>query len=339
MNDTTPPPDLRERLPRAAGGTTGLRSLLTREQIAELTRRSDWRGACAIASTWAVIGATLWLLALWPHPLMWGVALVVIAGRQLALAILQHEAAHGTLFRTRWMNDVFGDWLCARPIWQDVRKYRAHHRRHHSATGSDADPDRSLIAPFPVSRAALSRKLLRDLTGMTGLKVLYGRLLMDAGVIRWTVANDVQRLPANGRRIHDYVVTALRNMLPMMIVNAGLFAILAVSGHAWLYGVWVLAYVTPFPVFVRIRSMAEHACTERSADPLRNTRSTRAGWLARATVAPFNVNYHIEHHLMASVPYYRLPALRRLLRARGAVAPAPSYVDVLRIVSTPPAPG
>ena len=28
-----------------------------------------------------------------------------------------HEAAHGTLFRSRWCNDVLTDWLCARPVW------------------------------------------------------------------------------------------------------------------------------------------------------------------------------------------------------------------------------
>ena len=68
---------------------------------------------------------------------------------------------------------------------------------------------------------------------------------------------------------------------------------------------------------------------------LRNTRSTRAGFLARMTVAPIRVNFHIEHHFMASVPYFRLLALHRVLRERGVVPPSPSYVDVLKMVSSP----
>lgn len=187
-----------------------------------------------------------------------------------------------------------------------------------------------------MTRRALARKLLRDLGGLTGLKVLFGRLLMDAGVIRWTVANDVQRLPTQGRHWHHYVADALRNMAPMLLANGVLFALLAASGHAWLYGVWVLAYITPFPVFVRIRSMAEHACTEASTDPFRNTRTTRAGWLARLTFAPMQVNHHLEHHLLAAVPYYRLPLLHRLLRERGAVGEPSGYADVLRTVSALP---
>lgn len=88
---------------------------------------------------------------------------------------------------------------------------------------------------------------------------------------------------------------------------------------------------------MRIRSLAEHACTESSTGPFHNTRTTRAGLLARITVAPMQVDHHLEHHLLAAVPYYRLPRLHRLLRERGAVSEAPDYVDVLRTVSALPA--
>ncbi len=156
---------------------------------------------------------------------------------------------------------------------------------------------------------------------------------MDAGVLQWSLTNDIRRLPQTGRRWWDYPRAFLRAAAGMLITNAILLGALWASGHPWLYGVWVLAYVTPFPLFIRIRSMAEHACLETSDDPLRNTRTTHAGWLARATVAPIRVNYHVEHHLMASVPYFRLPKMHRMLRARGCVARPPSYWQVLRTVS------
>ena len=312
-----------------------LSELFSREEIAQLTARSDWRGAWAIASTWAIIAGAFTVLALWPNVFTFVLALCVIGGRQLALAILEHEGAHGTLFKTRWLNDSLTDWLCARPIWQNLRKYRAHHLGHHTRTGLPDDPDLSLHARFPTTAASLRRKFIRDLSGYTGLKTMLGLLLMDAEVIRWTVANDIQRLPANGRRWYQVVATALRNMTPMLISNGLLFGILALCGHPMLYLVWVLAYLTPFQFFLRIRSIAEHGCLENTADMFRNTRTTRAGLLARMSVAPMQVNYHIEHHLMASVPYYRLPLMHRFLRERNAVSTPPGYLDVLRIASTP----
>jgi len=312
-----------------------LRDLFSPAEIAQLTARSDWRGAWAIVSTWLIIAAAFFVLARWPNVLTFVLALIVIAGRQLALAILEHEGAHGTLFKTRWMNNILVDWLCARPVWQNLMKYRAHHFVHHTKTGTDEDPDISLHAGYPISRRSMVRKMARDLGGITGIKLLFGLLLMDAGVLKWTVANDVEKLPQDGRRWWDYPLSFLRNAYGMLITNAILFGIFAASGHAWLYGVWVLAYITPFPLFLRIRSLAEHGVLERVPDMFRNTRTTRAGWLARITVAPAQVNYHLEHHAMASVPYYRLPLMHRLLRERKAVPDAPGYADVIRLAITP----
>lgn len=310
------------------------RDLLSAGQIRALTTRSDARGLWAVASTWIVIAATFAVLAVWPHPLTIALGIWVLAGRQLALAILQHEAAHGTLFRSRALNDVLGDWACARPIWLDMHKYRAHHLKHHAHTGLAGDPDLSLSAPFPVTRRSLARKLLRDISGYTGLKVMLGHVLMAAGIIRWTVANDIERLPPDGRSRIGRIALTLRNLRPTLLFHAALFGLLWSLGAAWLFAVWMFAYLAPFTLLLRLRSLAEHACTEAVDDAFRNTRTTRANWLARMTVAPMCVNYHIEHHFMASVPYYRLPQLHRLLRERGVLDVTPGYLDVLREVSS-----
>lgn len=309
-----------------------LNEILTREEIARMTARSNLRGAWVVVSTWGLIALAFAFLARFPTALGWVVAVVLLAGRQLALAILMHEGAHRTLFRTRWLNDFVADWLCGRPIWADLRKYRLHHLAHHAKTGTNEDTDLSLVTPFPTTKASLVRRFARDLLGMTGLKFLVGRILMDAGILKYTVAHDAKRLPR--RALHLHAFQAIRAGVPMLVTNLALFGALAATGHAWMYGAWVLAYMTVFTLFVRIRSMAEHACTERTTDMFRNTRTTRAGWLARLTVAPLRVNYHLEHHVVASVPYFRLPELHRMLRDRGLLSAPPGYWDVLKLVSS-----
>jgi len=244
-----------------------------------------------------------------------------------------HEAAHRTLFANRLLNDVVTDWLCARPVHGDVEKYRRHHLAHHAHTGTAEDPDLSLIEPFPTTRASLARKFARDLFGLTAAKRIVGQLLMDFEVLGYTVAGNATKLPRNGRRAFDYVRAGIRNSAGFILTNAAIAGALAASGHFWVYSAWVVADLSAFNLFVRIRSLAEHACTERTTDPLKNTRTTLAGPLARVTVAPFRVNYHLEHHLLVAVPYHRLPKLHRLLRERNAVPVAPRYVDVLRTVS------
>lgn len=319
---------------------TRVTELFSREEIRQLTERSDWQGAWAVASTWAVIGGTFASVALsWQYLPWWGkmlmciTALVILAGRQLALAILMHDASHSSLFKTRWFNDHLVDWLCAKPIWNDLHKYRPYHVRHHAKTSTEDDPDLSLVAGFPTTRASITRKFMRDIVGITGFKFVLGRIMMDLGLIEWTVANDVKKIPQQGRPWQDYPLTFIKNSYGAILINAAILGVLGAAGHPKLYGLWMLAYVTPFPLLIRIRSMAEHAGMEKSASALTHTRTTRAGWIARALVAPIRVNFHMEHHLMASVPYFRLPKMHQMLRERQHVPKAPGYLDVLKLLS------
>lgn len=314
--------------------------LFSREEISELTSKSDVYGSWAVLSTWAVIGGTFATVAsCWEYLPNWGklllciAALTILAGRQLALAILMHDASHQSLFKSKWLNDIATDWLCARPIWNDLHKYRAHHLRHHSKTSTVDDPDLSLVTGFPTSKKSLMRKFVRDLSGVTGIKFALGRILMDIEKMEWTVSNDRRWIEQQGRHWTDYPKAFLKNSGGAIATNAVLFSALWAAGHPKLYALWGLAYVTPFPLLLRIRSMAEHAGMETSNSALTNTRTTQAGYLARALVAPIHVNYHKEHHLMATVPYFKLPKMHQILRERGHVNEPPTYWQVLRELS------
>lgn len=307
--------------------------LLTRDEIRAFTRPSDLGGALAVGSTWTVIALTAVVLARWPHPLTFVTAVVILGGRQLALAVMMHEAAHGTLFRTRWLNDVVTDLVCARPVWSDVARYRKHHLGHHAHTGTERDPDLALAPLEPTSRGSLARKVLRDLTGIAGLRRVAALLLIDSELLAYNVGGGVRW---QRRSVPSHFAALIVNTWKTVLANALVLGALHLAGVGWIYLAWVVAYLTTFGLFLRIRMLAEHACLERGSDPLRNTRTTRASLLARATVAPLHVNYHLEHHLLPTTPWFRLPALHRALVARGALPPkavANGYSEVLRTVS------
>ena len=48
--------------------------------------------------------------------------------------------------------------------------------------------------------------------------------------------------------------------------------------------------------------MAEHAATDFSDNELQNVRTTYANPIIRLFLAPYWVNYHLEHHLIMHVP-------------------------------------
>ena len=133
----------------------------------------------------------------------------------------------------------------------------------------------------------------------------------------------------------------LRRLRGPLLVHAMLAAGLAAAGHwpeyVWL---WVVPQLTWYRLAVRLRAIAEHAMVPDDADPLRNARTTRAGPIARALVAPYWMNYHLEHHLLVFVPCWRLGDAHALLLARGLgtrMELAAGYWDVVRRATSPPA--
>ena len=289
----------------------------------ELLALDDVRAWRSIVVDWGLIAAAFVLVARVPHVLTVLLAIAVIGGRQLGLAILMHEAAHRILLRDRRWNDVVGNWLCAYPIYLDVFPYRNYHLRHHAKTWTADDPDLPLATPFPITRTSLRRKIWRDLSGKTGWKrfkfTLKGDIGMSPGIM------EITKNPG------------WQSFRGMVITNVALLAVLTLAGHPALYLLWVAAWFSTYSLVTRIRSIAEHAMIDDPADDLRNTRTTVARWWERLLIAPNFVNYHLEHHLLMTVPHYNLPRMHSLLRDRGVLGNAcivTGYPAVLRTAAS-----
>src|SRR5262249_58987110 len=151
----------------------------------------------------------------------WLVALSGTGARQRGGASLMHGPAPGPLFRNRRWNDWAGNWLCAYPVWGDLRPYRPYHLQHHAKTWTADDPDLGLANPFPISRASLRRKIWRDLSGQTGWKRFRATLRRDLGRSRGRV-----------RRNFDGGIQALPGL---GVTNATLLGILTLAGDPPLF--------------------------------------------------------------------------------------------------------
>jgi fatty acid desaturase len=146
------------------------KNVFTPAEWSLLTSRSSLRGMWLVAHAWGTIIAAIAVVAIWPNPLTWLIAVMVVGARQLGLAILMHEAAHGGLHSNKAINEWVGQWLCAVPVGADLASYRSYHLQHHKFTQQPEDPDLSLSAPFPISKESYYRKAIRDLTGQTFVK-------------------------------------------------------------------------------------------------------------------------------------------------------------------------
>ncbi|UTW55976.1 fatty acid desaturase family protein [Kordiimonas sp. SCSIO 12610] len=299
VNDST---DIK---PKTATGSTQWQSLkptdiVTTEQSHMLRQRSDWWGFYLILHAWGIIiGATL-LYALVPNIFTFLIAIILIGGRQLGLAILMHEGSHAMLFKSRILNERITTWFAAWPMIINMQEYRKRHMAHHRFTRTDKDPENFLYTPFPVKPDSMIRKVLRDLTGIAFLRGQIGLFRAVAG-------------EKEGRftRIKAYYSGPI-------LFNAALLAISALMGRIDLFFLmWLLPMATVQQLFVRVRNIAEHSTMPDLEDPLKNSRTTLTNIVGRATFAPYWVNYHIEHHMMPFVPCYRLKTLHEIMIDKG----------------------
>jgi fatty acid desaturase len=238
-----------------------------------------------------------------------------------------HDGAHGCLANGEKLNMALSQWLCAYPVFAETRAYRRYHLQHHARTQQDDDPDLILSAPFPITRPSYRRKFWRDISGQTGYAQRKAQFLNALGDRSW---------PLSQRAAH------FRERLgPQILFNLVFLAALTAAGVWWAYPLlWLLPLLTWMMVITRIRNIAEHAVVPDSDDPLRNTRTTRAGFFERLFIAPYYVNYHLEHHLLFYVPCYNLPRVHEIL-SRGPHAARmevqPNYAAVLRLATAKPA--
>ena len=298
--------------------------LLTAEELHVLRKRSDLRGLWCVAHAWLVIAACMVAFVWFPNPIVLLIGVVLVGARQLGLAILMHDAAHGVLTQSRWLNEFLGQYVCAWPLFSDLFAYRNYHLQHHRHTQQAQDPDLSLSAPFPITPDSFRRKLLRDITGQTTYKQ--------------RVAQFRNAFTAKGDSTMAGLQKGFSRLGGAIAVNLGLLLILTLTGHWYLFFLlWALPFFIWFPLITRIRNIAEHAVVPDNDDPFRHARTTKANLFWRACVAPYWVNYHVEHHLLMYVPCYNLPRFHRILMDKGfgsRMEIQPDYPTVLRLATS-----
>ena len=292
--------------------------VLTTEQREDVLQSSDVKAWVAVMGTWTLTLITLMLVGHFPGFVTLALAWVVLPGRQLSLAVLMHEAGHGSLFKTRALNRWVGQWLCALPVLSDFDVYARGHQAHHRLTGTADDPDLPNYHAYPISKASLTRKWFRDLTGQTGFKVLQT-------LARGTASQMSREIPTSNRLVFRQVM-----------VHGVFIGVLALFGIGWTWFVWAFTFLTSYMWVVRLRQVGEHAVVpdRYDLDVRANTRTVEAPRWQLFLVAPNNVNYHLEHHFMAGVPCYNLPKLRSLLKEQGLLDNVPSvagYGQVLKM--------
>jgi fatty acid desaturase len=265
-----------------------------------LLKLRGWRPAADVSLDIAVIAAAL-VLALevpWATP----IALLVLGNRQRALGNILHDAAHRNLTRNRLVNDLLTRALIAPLLFLSLSHYRELHFRHHLDLGAkDADPD---LIPIPAEKA-------RRWPAAVAANALSPRAVLGS-----TFGHLVDHNVTPGGRLY---ILAWWTLLVAALVSAA-----GVGPAAAMLALWLGARATVFHVITTFREMCDHHGLVPGG-VFSFTRDITATGPLSMLFHPRNNAYHLTHHLLPAIPYYRLPEAQRVF------ATLPEYQEHARV--------
>jgi len=285
--------------------------------VKELTRQDDRRAWTGLAELYGVIALTI-VVAIWAwHPLVTLAAMLLLATRQQACFVIAHDAAHYRLFSSRRLNDAAGR-ITGGLVGISMCTYRVTHRLHHNHLYEKQDPDIPLNAGYPRGRAYLVRKLFFDLFGRTAwmtYRYFFGAPAINAetGDTNRPLNDTSPKLRAAARADRWWVL-GFHVAMPVVALSGGFLVEYLL--------LWVLPLLTFLQPLLRLRAICEHGAVRDYASPLTAARTnTGPGWLMWLFF-PHHVNFHIEHHLYPSIPFYNLPRAHQEMLAHGVLEQA-----------------
>ena len=280
----------------------------------ELRHINDARNGLTVLSFYAQNVAILAVALWWHHPIGYVLAFVLMGRAHAQCTSLMHESAHRLLFTNKRLNDFVGSWLLGYVSFTSTAAYRRVHMAHHRQEFGPDEPDIPLYANYPVSSASLRRKLWRDASGQTAVKLFR------------------QQFAALGSP-----VARIRNtQLKIIGTHIALITVASVFSHPLVWVMfWLLPYMTVWRVINRLRSIAEHGGMQAGDDRRISTHSVRQGLLARLFLVPYGIGFHLAHHVDAGIPFRSLPRYHRHLVSSGyAHREYPTYRSLWRALSS-----
>lgn len=303
--------------------------------VRSLSQVNGWKTSAFLLFHWAIIIAALAVAGITMHWAAFVIGVFLIASRMQAIGVMLHDGTHYLLYKNRTVNDVVGDLFIAFPIGMSTTLYRKTHYRHHRFTNTAEDQD--LVAQreegewynWPKTRWGCAKAILRTLFGINAHR---GWILLKHWA-PWNHLRDpiTEDFPLRARILYVSSTIAMYALIAWALttnprVTLALIALYAIAG------------LTILNLINRLRVAAEHLGVLGTHE-LNSTRTVLPSPWERFFIAPYGVNYHIEHHLFPSVPGYNLAKLHRELMHDPEFAEqahlTQTYVGLIRELMTP----
>jgi fatty acid desaturase len=283
-------------------------------KIRELTARSDVQGFLQTIGFLLLLAATGTATWLFFDHRMWvgfAVALFLHGTVDSFIASGTHELSHGTVFKTRWLNTFFLYFL-ALISWFNPRDFKLSHTYHHLYT-LHPRADREVVLPTKPSLFVLHWLQLLTLNIVGGKKEPYSFPIAQNvwGMVRMALIGRQGKewLKAVYEGHEEELRRAANWARVVVLFNAAIIAVTIV------FRLWPLALIVTIAPFTAnwwryFVFVPMHTGLKDDVEDFRLcVRSITLDPVSHFIY--WRMNWHIEHHMFAAVPCYRLRKMHK----------------------------
>lgn len=266
-----------------------LKALGKRRNLPGLIWLAQWASSLAVTGYLVNLALGTWWIV--PAMIAYSTVLVVPAYS------VSHETAHGTAFRTRWLNELIL-WISSVIYFEEPYHRRYAHTSHHTWT-HHVGKDGQMPFDIPMDFGGW----VKEMSGVTyygyEVKLFFKHAFgqFSPMVRQYTPEGELSKLKWG----------ALGCLL-IYLVLAGFIA----AGHMWPLIYIVIPRLVGGPIMLSFTILQHTELSENSPSILESTRSFQDNWLTDFLY--MNMNNHVEHHLYPQTPFYSLPGLREAVR-------------------------
>ncbi|RUS96564.1 dihydrorhizobitoxine desaturase [Dulcicalothrix desertica PCC 7102] len=262
------------------------------QQIKTLAKLDNWHGILALLEDYSLIIISI-LITYYISWYFYPLAILIIGARQRALATLLHEAAHRTLAKNKHLNFALGTYFSGYLILQTFTGYKKSHvDNHHRYLGHPIlDPDYYFH---------ISEGLYSYINPMSFVKKYILMPLVLSKVPNYLYTLIQQRLLAKASQQKETLIMCLY----ILIITATLWNL---NCQNMLILFWIIPYLTTFQIIGWFIELSEHYPLVGNNDiDIYMTRNRQSHWLEAFFLSIHNENYHLDHHLNPSTPFWNL---------------------------------
>ena len=268
--------------------------ILSPQELSVLNAKSNLKGTLQLLGHLAVMAGSgyLWGTNMGNLSDRWFIAIPALVLYGFSFAIMfapLHEASHRTVFTNNRANDVLC-WFAGLLSFYNSTFYRLYHKWHHRYTQiPDKDPELSDRKPTNL------KEYIIEISGITWWIGKFRRHF-------FTAIGNLENCPFIPESSRAEVIRS--NRLQLLVYGVAI-AISIYFQQPWFITYWMLPLAVGQPI-LRFLLLAEHTDRPNTDNMLTNTRTTLT--LAPLRFLIWNISYHAEHHLYASIPFHQLGA-------------------------------